>query len=96
MQKSILLKTVLTDTCKKKGIIFEPNDPSEEAIHISYTELHQQFKMANVFDQGYKGDRCICILTNDSRISYCNFGMCQNWSHPLVVFGVFSLGQPPE
>jgi acetyl-CoA synthetase len=33
----------------KTAIIFEPNDPSEEALHISYTELHQRVcKMANV------------------------------------------------
>jgi acetyl-CoA synthetase len=33
---------------------FEPNDPSEEALHISYTELHQRVcKMANVLrEQG--------------------------------------------
>jgi acetyl-CoA synthetase len=37
-----------------KAIIFEPNDPSEEALHISYNELHQRVcKMANVFaEQG--------------------------------------------
>jgi acetyl-CoA synthetase len=54
--KSILLKTVLTDIAKEQnGYHFEPNDPSEEAIHISYTELHHKFQMANVLrDQGYK------------------------------------------
>ncbi|MBC5863033.1 acetate--CoA ligase [Flavobacterium turcicum] len=47
----------------KTAIIFEPNDPSEEALHISYTELHQRVcKMANVLrQQGIKkGDR-VCI-----------------------------------
>jgi acetyl-CoA synthetase len=47
----------------KTAIIFEPNDPSEEALHISYTELHQRVcKMANVLrEQGItKGDR-VCI-----------------------------------
>jgi acetyl-CoA synthetase len=38
------------------SIIFEPNDPSEEALHISYNELHQRVcKMANVLrEQGIK------------------------------------------
>jgi len=47
----------------KTAIIFEPNDPSEEAQHITYTELHHRVcKMANVLrEQGIeKGDR-VCI-----------------------------------
>src|SRR5690554_1931861 len=47
----------------KTAIIFEPNDPSEEALHISYGELHERVcKLANVLkDQGVKkGDR-VCI-----------------------------------
>lgn len=47
----------------KTAIIFEPNDPTEEAIHITYNELHQRVcKMANVLrEQGIKkGDR-VCI-----------------------------------
>ena len=47
----------------KTAIIFEPNDPKEEAQHISYNELHQRVsKMANVLrEQGIKkGDR-VCI-----------------------------------
>lgn len=47
----------------KTAIIFEPNDPNEEAQHISYNELHQRVsKMANVLrEQGIqKGDR-VCI-----------------------------------
>jgi acetyl-CoA synthetase len=78
----------------KTAIIFEPNDPSEEAIHISYTELHQKFpKWQTSRDQGYKKDRVCIYLPMIPRISYCNFGMCQNWSHPLVVLlGFSSLG----
>lgn len=47
----------------KTAIIFEPNDPEEEAQHITYTQLHARVcKMANVLrDQGIKkGDR-ICV-----------------------------------
>ena len=47
----------------KTAIIFEPNNPDEEAQHISYKELHKRVsKMGNVLrDQGVKkGDR-VCI-----------------------------------
>ncbi|AWA30625.1 acetate--CoA ligase [Flavobacterium magnum] len=47
----------------KTAIIFEPNNPDEPALHISYNELHQRVcKMANVLRaQGItKGDR-VCI-----------------------------------
>ena len=47
----------------KTAIIFEPNNPEDKALHISYTELHERVcKMANVLrEQGIqKGDR-VCI-----------------------------------
>ncbi|MCW1953503.1 MAG: acetate--CoA ligase [Flavobacteriia bacterium] len=47
----------------KTAILFEPNDPKEPAIHITYRQLHERVsKMANVLkDQGVKkGDR-VCI-----------------------------------
>ncbi|MGV8815729.1 MAG: acetate--CoA ligase [Gelidibacter sp.] len=47
----------------KTAIIFEPNNPDEEAQHITYRQLHERVcKMANVLrDQGVKkGDR-ICV-----------------------------------
>ena len=47
----------------KTAIIFEPNNPEEEAQHITYNELYSRVaKMANVLrDQGIqKGDR-VCI-----------------------------------
>lgn len=47
----------------KTAIIFEPNNPNEEAQHITYNELYERVsKMANVLrDQGIKkGDR-VCI-----------------------------------
>jgi acetyl-CoA synthetase len=48
---------------EKTAIIFEPNDPKEEAQHITYNELYARVsKLANVLrDQGIKkGDR-VCI-----------------------------------
>lgn len=47
----------------KTAIIFEPNDPNEEAQHITYKELHKKVcKMANVLRSNgiKKGDR-VCI-----------------------------------
>ncbi len=47
----------------KTAILFEPNDPSEEAEHITYRQLHERVcRMANVLkDNGVKkGDR-VCI-----------------------------------
>ncbi|MCL4115254.1 UNVERIFIED_CONTAM: hypothetical protein GTU68_047947 [Idotea baltica] len=48
---------------EKTAILFEPNDPSEEAEHITYRQLHERVcRMANVLlDKGVKkGDR-VCI-----------------------------------
>jgi len=48
---------------EKTAIIFEPNNPDEEALHITYNDLYERVsKMANVLrDQGIKkGDR-VCI-----------------------------------
>ena len=47
----------------KKAIIFEPNNPNEEALHITYKQLHERVcKFANVLkEKGIgKGDR-VCI-----------------------------------
>jgi acetyl-CoA synthetase len=47
-----IAKNCIDRHLNKRGdaTIFEPNDPSEEALHISYNELHQRVcKMANVF-----------------------------------------------
>src|SRR5690606_37902180 len=47
----------------KTAIIFEPNNPDEEAQHITYNELYERVtKMANVLrEQGVKkGDR-VCV-----------------------------------
>ncbi|MGJ8736589.1 acetate--CoA ligase [Zobellia laminariae] len=65
-------KLNITDNCldrhlptrgDKTAIIFEPNDPNEEALQITYRELHERVcRMANVLkDHGVKkGDR-VCI-----------------------------------
>ncbi len=53
----------LTTRGEKTAIIFEPNNPDEEAEHITYRQLHERVcEFANVLkDQGVKkGDR-VCI-----------------------------------
>jgi acetyl-CoA synthetase len=53
----------LAKRADKTAILFEPNDPKEEAQHITYKQLYERVaKMANVLlDQGIKkGDR-VCI-----------------------------------
>ena len=56
----------LTERGDKTAIIWEPNDPNEEAQYISYRELHERVcKMANVLTElgVKKGDRvCIYLL----------------------------------
>ncbi len=53
----------LSKRADKTAIIFEPNNPDEQAQHITYADLHQRVcKMANVLkEKGInKGDR-VCI-----------------------------------
>ncbi|MDO6490317.1 MULTISPECIES: acetate--CoA ligase [unclassified Cellulophaga] len=53
----------LTTRGEKTAILFEPNNPNEEAQHITYYELHKRVcKMANVLKENgvKKGDR-VCI-----------------------------------
>jgi acetyl-CoA synthetase len=53
----------LAEKGAQTALIFEPNDPKEEAQHISYTELHDRVsQMANVLKANgiEKGDR-VCI-----------------------------------
>ncbi len=47
----------------KTAILFEPNDPKEEAQHITYKELYDRVaKMANVLqEQGIKKEDRVCI-----------------------------------
>ena len=64
----------------KTAIIFEPNDPVEEAQHITYKELHERVcRFSNVLlEQGIKkGDR-VCIylpigLRPDRRYTFSGF-----------------------
>ncbi|WP_016988198.1 acetate--CoA ligase [Flavobacterium sp. ACAM 123] len=77
----------------KTAIIFEPNDPSEEALHISYTELHQRVcKMANVLrNQGVeKGDRVCIYLPMIPELAIATLACARIGAIHSVVFAGFS------
>ncbi|MFT7396557.1 MAG: acetyl-CoA synthetase, partial [Flavobacterium sp.] len=77
----------------KTAIIFEPNDPSEEALHISYTELYQRVcKMANVLrEQGVeKGDRVCIYLPMIPELAIATLACARIGAIHSVVFAGFS------
>jgi acetyl-CoA synthetase len=77
----------------KTAIIFEPNDPSEEALHISYNELYQRVcKMANVLrEQGIeKGDRVCIYLPMIPELAITTLACARIGAIHSVVFAGFS------
>jgi acetyl-CoA synthetase len=82
---------------KKRGeqvaIIFEPDDPSEEARHITYRELHGQVcRLANVLKaNGVKrGDRVTIYLPMIPEAAYAMLACARIGAIHSVVFGGFS------
>ncbi len=78
---------------EKTAIIFEPNNPEEEAIHISYNELHQRVcKMANVLrEQGIKkGDRVCIYLPMIPELAVAVLACARIGAIHSVVFAGFS------
>lgn len=77
----------------KTAIIFEPNDPKEEALHITYNELHQRVcKMANVLrEQGIaKGDRVCIYLPMIPELAVAVLACARIGAIHSVVFAGFS------
>ncbi|WPR70862.1 acetate--CoA ligase [Flavobacterium sp. NG2] len=77
----------------KTAIIFEPNNPDEEALHITYNELHQRVcKMANVLrDQGIKkGDRVCIYLPMIPELAVATLACARIGAIHSVVFAGFS------
>ena len=77
----------------KTAIIFEPNNPEEEALHISYNELHQRVgKMANVLrEQGIKkGDRVCIYLPMIPELAVAVLACARIGAIHSVVFAGFS------
>jgi len=77
----------------KTAIIFEPNDPSEESLHISYNELYVRVsKMANVLqEQGVKkGDRVCIYLPMIPELAIAVLACARIGAIHSVVFAGFS------
>lgn len=77
----------------KTAILFEPNDPNEEAQHITYRQLHQQVcKMANVLkDKGIqKGDRVVIYLPMVPELAISVLACARIGAIHSVVFAGFS------
>ncbi len=84
---------------KEKGdqtaLIFDPNLPTEEALHISYKELHRRVcKMANVLmDQGIqKGDRVAVYLPMIPELAVTVLACARIGAIHSVIFAGFSAG----
>ena len=78
---------------EKIAIIFEPNDPSEESVHISYNELHERVsKFANVLrEQGIeKGDRVCIYLPMIPELAVATLACARIGAIHSVVFAGFS------
>jgi len=77
----------------KTAIIFEPNNPSEGALHISYNELYDRVaKMANVLrEQGVKkGDRVCIYLPMIPELAVAVLACARIGAIHSVVFAGFS------
>ncbi|MBV7441027.1 acetate--CoA ligase [Weeksellaceae bacterium TAE3-ERU29] len=77
----------------KTAIIFEPNNPEEEAKHITYNELYKQVsKWANVLEaKGIKkGDRVCIYLPMIPELAYAVLACARIGAIHSVVFAGFS------
>jgi acetyl-CoA synthetase len=78
---------------KQVAIIWEPDDPSAEARHITYRELHKEVcRLANVLKaQGVKrGDRVTIYLPMIPEAAYAMLACARIGAIHSVVFGGFS------
>ncbi|MGA7457007.1 MAG: acetate--CoA ligase, partial [Methyloceanibacter sp.] len=78
---------------KQTAIIFEPDDPAQEAKHITYRELHKQVcRLANVLKaNGVKrGDRVTIYLPMIPETAYAMLACARIGAIHSVVFGGFS------
>lgn len=83
----------LTRRGNKTAIIFEPNNPDEQAQHISYNELYDQVcKMANVLlEKGIKkGDRVCIYLPMIPELAITMLACARIGAVHSVVFAGFS------
>ncbi|CAL2090630.1 acetate--CoA ligase [Tenacibaculum sp. 190524A02b] len=77
----------------KTAILFEPNDPKDAAIHISYKELHKRVcKFANVLKENgiKKGDRVCVYLPMIPELAISVLACARIGAVHSVVFAGFS------
>ncbi|MEM6864323.1 MAG: acetate--CoA ligase [Bacteroidota bacterium] len=78
---------------EKTAILFEPNDPEEEAEHITYKDLHGRVcKMANVLNEKgiKKGDRVVIYLPMIPELAVSVLACARIGAIHSVVFAGFS------
>ncbi len=83
----------LANKGEETAIIFEPNDPNEEAKHFTYNELYAEVsKMTNVLrEQGVeKGDRVCIYLPMIPELAFSVLACARMGAIHSVVFGGFS------
>jgi len=83
----------LESLANKTAILWEPNNPSEEAIHISYAELHQRVsQFSNVLKslRIKKGDRVCLYMPMVPELSIAVLACARIGAIHSVVFAGFS------
>ncbi len=85
----------LPKRAKQTAIIWEPNNPNDEAKHISYEELHKQVcKVGNMLKAHgvKKGDRVCIYMPMVPELAYAVLGCARIGAVHSVVFAGFSSG----
>ena len=81
------------NTPEKTAIIFEPNNPNDKTLHISYKELHSKVcSFANVLKKNniYKGDRVCIYLPMVPELAIAVLACARIGAVHSVVFAGFS------
>jgi acetyl-CoA synthetase len=85
----------LASRASQTAIIWEPNDPKDEAKHITYEELHEQVsKVGNMLKAHgiKKGDRICIYMPMVPELAYAILGCARIGAVHSVVFAGFSSG----
>ena len=83
----------LKDRGNKIALLWEPNDPKEKSIKLTYRELyHQTCKFANVLKSNHvkKGDRVIVYMPMLPELMICLLACARIGAIHSIVFGGFS------
>ncbi|WP_208349485.1 acetate--CoA ligase [Pseudaestuariivita rosea] len=83
----------LKDRADQTAIIFEPDNPNEEAQHITYAELHRRVcRMGNILEEMgvRKGDRVVIYLPMIPEAAYAMLACARIGAIHSIVFAGFS------